>query len=720
MPTPDEIELLKRHVESLIPEATLEAAADDSEAPMRMGELQPIERSEAQKAQAALQKLARGAEIDDGDAFLIEAIILPDKRPVIDIIDGRFSIGHPLWVKYTVDETIRSNIERAIRAVGRIELPDDDQRPYAGTGFLVGGNVMMTNRHVAALFADGLGRRGLSFIPGQTATLDFKREIVPTPPATIKVERVLMVHPYWDMALLELAELPPGAAALTLSQADPDGLVNRDIAVIGYPGFDGRNPADVQHKVFRGTYYVKRLQPGLLKARAPKKSYRNVVSALTHDASTLGGNSGSCVLDVNSGEVVALHFAGRYKDRNFAVPTFELSRDEEVIAEALEFGEDAGSNVEDPNPWADDWAKADGQAESAPAAGSPATATTVTRGGHRLSVTIPITVTVEIGDAAATGTTAAVPAAPDTAAGDVERMVEPVRDPDYASRPGYDAEFLGITVPLPEANAPETLSTLDSGATLLDYLHFSLAMNKSRRLAQFTAANVDTHPARLKPEPGRDYSRRALNGFTSRNDRERWFTDPRIPAAHQLPDRFFTKDRTAFDKGHIVRRNAVVWGDSYREVQHANGDTFHVTNCSPQVKGFNRGNQGGLWGKLEDVIFKQARTERLCVFAGPVLDAGDPVFSGVDDDGPVNVQIPRAYWKVIVAADGGQLTCFGFRLEQDLSDVDFELQFTGHWARRLTGLRDIQKDANITFPDAVLDGDQFSDALAETIASAIR
>lgn len=53
------------------------------------------------------------------------------------------------------------------------------------------------------------------------------------------------------------------------------------------------------------------------------------------------------------------------------------------------------------------------------------------------------------------------------------------------------------------------------------------------------------------PEPGRDYTRKGLTGLRT-NDQEEWFTDPRNPAARQLPDRFFTKDRAAFDKGHIV------------------------------------------------------------------------------------------------------------------------------------------------------------------------
>ena len=42
---------------------------------------------------------------------------------------------------------------------------------------------------------------------------------------------------------------------------------------------------------------------------------------MTHDSSTLGGNSGSALIDVATGRVVGLHFAGRYLEANYAVPT---------------------------------------------------------------------------------------------------------------------------------------------------------------------------------------------------------------------------------------------------------------------------------------------------------------------------------------------------------------------------------------------------------------
>ena len=69
------------------------------------------------------------------------------------------------------------------------------------------------------------------------------------------------------------------------------------------------------------------------------------------------------------------------------------------------------------------------------------------------------------------------------------------------------------------------------------------------------------------------------------------------------------------------------------EAKRANGDTFHTTNCSPQVLGFNRSNKDGLWGELENYVLKQAKAERLSVFAGPVLSDDDEWFEGRDRRG---------------------------------------------------------------------------------------
>jgi endonuclease G, mitochondrial len=227
---------------------------------------------------------------------------------------------------------------------------------------------------------------------------------------------------------------------------------------------------------------------------------------------------------------------------------------------------------------------------------------------------------------------------------------------------------------------------LDAGERMIPYVipyeHFSTVMHKARRLALFTAANVDASESKQRPESGFDYTRDGLGGLR-RNDRERWFVDPRVPLQDQLPDRFFTRDDGAFDRGHVVRRNDVTWGESYQQVRRANGDTFHLTNCSPQVAGFNQSSKDGLWGLLEDLIFTQAASERYSVLAGPILDPSDRAFIGQDMQGEALVQIPAKYWKIVVARKENELQSFAFLLEQDLSTVPLEFQVDAMWRQRM-------------------------------------
>src|SRR5262249_47540132 len=155
----------------------------------------------------------------------------------------------------------------------------------------------------------------------------------------------------------------------------------------------------------------------------------------------------------------------------------------------------------------------------------------------------------------------------------------------------------------------------------LKYHKFSVVVHKRRRLALFTAANVDwRRPSRLVN--GRVPTRKELTGLPDRTA-EQWGTDPRIPGGHQLPDGFFTKDEGAWDKGHLVRRDDVCWGSSFEDIQMGNGDTYHTTNCSPQVAGFNRPANDDNWGDLEKIVQKETKSEKVILFSGPVLADDD-------------------------------------------------------------------------------------------------
>ncbi|MBI1199109.1 MAG: hypothetical protein GC203_14715 [Phenylobacterium sp.] len=655
-------------------------------------------RYDDEDANAALAKIGTAEEMTPAQQFAAEAIIIPDHRPAIAIANGDYEVTQADWLELNRGQA-KARIKAAIPAVGRVELPKHPSLPYGGTGFVVGGGLMMTNRHVAEIFTQGLGMGPLAFRSGQTAAVDLKREVTSTAPHLLEVRDVLMIHPFWDMALLRVAGLPSSIAPLSLALATPEDMAGQpDVAVIGYPAFDPRNDPEVQRRVFGGLYNVKRLQPGKLRGRETIESFGHDVSAVTHDASTLGGASGSAVVHVASGEIAALHFAGVYLKANYGVPGMELARDARVVDAGVKF---AGEPKPDSaaKAW---WTGFD--AERSPAAAGPAPAL-VTGGDGSVTFTAPLEITIRLG--------APVQAAAVTPA--VEAMVEPFHDPDLADRQGYAQAFLGAELPLPELKDESLAAPVDGGGHILTYSHHSIVMHRRRRLALFAASNIDTSQDLRRPEPGRDYTRKGLTGL-GKNDQEKWFLDERISEAHQLPDRFFTKDKGAFDKGHIVRREDVAWGSTYDAVRVANGDTYYVTNCSPQVAGFNRSANGvENWGDLENYVLKQAGSERLSLFSGPVLADDDPFFLGVDDQGHVRIQIPRAFWKVVVAAKDGQLQSFGFLLEQDLSGVPLEFVVDAVWRAHLKPIAELEAKLQVRFPDAVRAGDQAGQPAGEAV-----
>ncbi|MES0133605.1 DNA/RNA non-specific endonuclease [Mesorhizobium sp. M0016] len=693
-------------LESTRPEATVlggpEAASAEATSIAERGSLSD---RDAALVKSAIEKLDRNEELNREEGFVTEAIIIPDKRPAIDIVNGDFVVDHPLWVKFSTDAALHGSIKKAILSVGRIELPHHPSLPYGGTGFVVGENLLMTNRHVAEIFTSGLGDRKLTFKSGLSAGIDFVRERDSVASTVLAVRKVVMIHPYWDMALLLVDGLGSDHVPLELSVRAPDELVNTEIAVIGYPAFDPRNDPGVQNQVFHGLYNVKRLQPGLIMPRGSIDSFGKTVSALCHDSSTLGGNSGSGVYDPKDGKIVALHFAGVYLDRNYCVPTGELARDGRVVDAGVNFAPAARGGTP---PWQKWWDRADPDNEKPspkPDDGAVPSVAGVLQHGQSASWTIPIEISIRVG-----GVPVVVAGPVSQVTPDTEAAVSPTHDADYSTRKGYDAMFLGVALPPPDPAQPDAVVSI-AGKPLIPYHHFSLALHRKRRIALFTASNLDASSAAKRPEPGKDYDRKTLGGLGEK-DMEKWFPDPRVDPAFQLPDRFYTKDKGAFDRGHIVRREDVAWGRSFQEVQFANGDTFHVTNCSPQVAVYNQSAQGvNNWGDLENYVMKQAGASRLSIFAGPVLADDDPVFLGVDDAGPVRAQIPREFWKVIVASENGKLQSFGFVLRQDLSNVPLEFVVDPVWQRYMISISEIaSRNPLVKFDKSVAEADQFAKA----------
>ena len=115
-------------------------------------ELLPSGPSPVEMAQTGLEQIQLNRAPSAPQAYALEAIINEDLRPAVYVRDGTFTMTHPLWTRLSTDPAIKQRIEQAIPSIGRLELPGSDY-PYGGTGFVVGDGLIMTNRHVAELFA---------------------------------------------------------------------------------------------------------------------------------------------------------------------------------------------------------------------------------------------------------------------------------------------------------------------------------------------------------------------------------------------------------------------------------------------------------------------------------------------------------------------------------------------------------------------------------------
>ena len=178
------------------------------------------------------------------ETFQLEAIVETQWRPVSFIRGGRFEDLPRPWQHFNSDP-IRGNLHKATAAVGRIELisASGSTSVHVGTGFLVSDHLVMTNRHVAEIFCAKTASLDGNFLVdiGIPPAIDFGRELGFDPgdlQGTLRIERVLMVHPYWDIALLELNSAIKKVEPLVLSAREnvAPADARTEVAVIGYPG----------------------------------------------------------------------------------------------------------------------------------------------------------------------------------------------------------------------------------------------------------------------------------------------------------------------------------------------------------------------------------------------------------------------------------------------------------------------------------------------------
>ena len=498
---------------------------------------------------------------------------------------GRHPGGEPLEAAGEVLEKIIGSVDfvgvsylergvTAAHAVGRVDIGDASGRTVGyGTGSLVAPHVLLTNHHVLPDAATAA-----------TSAIEFDFEDGPDgQPKTshrfaFAPEALFVADEALDFAVVAVE---PSASAVDgygfnpLIEAEGKVIVGECVTIVQHPSGQRKLVALRENKV------VDRVE-----------------QMLHYETDTEPGSSGSPVFN-DQWELVALHHASVPSPTEAGGVINEGIRVSQIIGQLRKV---AGPQ---PNPLL--------AAVIEPAAERPMPVAVPSHDGH----------------------------------GQEAAALEKIEiEPDYSNRKGYDPEFLGSgkrSVPLPQLSAALAADAVapaaSDGATpdpVLPYHHFSLAMSRARKLAIFTAVNIDgSTEQRVKRDP------------------DRWSFDPRIPTDCQMGEAIYVDNE--LDRGHLVRRLDPAWGAIAKA---ANDDTFHFTNCSPQHADFNR--NATLWAGLEDYILDHADNEqfKVCVFSGPLLADDDPDYR--------EVKLPRQFWKVVAMAKSpGLLSATAYLLSQE-------------------------------------------------------
>lgn len=621
-----------------------------------------------QKIEAAKKGEGRLLEVDDPQRVALRAQRILAQPATIEALDA--AQGETLESLGTVDSEFLERIiggsnllgiaflevgSTVSQTVGRIHISSQFQELGFGTGFLVSPRLLLTNNHVlpsaeTARFSvvELLFQNGADGRPLTSHTFELRPDVFFVTNSTL------------DFTLVAVAEQsrPNGSAASVplarfgfnrLSRDQGKILIGECINVIQHPDGKPKQIALQQNEL------IDRLD-----------------HFLHYKTDTAPGSSGSPLYN-NQWEVVGLHHSGVPERKNGQIMSIngtpwtpdmgetrvrwianEGARISSILEQASTLqGLTAGQRglleemlnpptmvpvpVAPPVPVPQPVVQPPEVATSPPSVSPPPVETARTAppsidlsaaapagADGAVTLTIPLQITVRLGTAQA-GAQIGI-AAPLLPAGLVQEAVS--IDPDYGTRKGYDAGFLGMPVALPVLTAAQRANAAlnqraaaGEDAALLHYHHYSVVMNRQRRLAYYTVVNID--------------------GSIHRNlgrDTDRWILDPRIGKDEQIGGALYAGND--FDQGHLVRRLDPAWGQDEQTARVANDDTFHYTNCSPQHKNFNR--NASLWAGLENFVLDNARAQRLrvTVFNGPVLAAADPVFQGV--------QIPLAFWKIMI------------------------------------------------------------------------
>ena len=327
---------------------------------------------------------------------------------------------------------------------------------------------------------------------------------------------------------------------------------------------------------------------------------------------------------------------------------------------------------------------------SSPAALSQSIFKGVNSMGQSVTLTVPLQITFSIGDTPLPASVTAIPGVVTTPLkeADSDGGQEVTIDPDWSKRKGYDPNFLGIKVALPKLTAAQLANTVEvppqfrvpGDKNLLPYFHYSVKMNTRRRSAWFSAGMIDgTHFIDFK------------------RGKDKWFLDTRIDSKFQMGEELYVGANT--DRGHLTRFKDLSWGVNMAEAVNGTNDSFHFTNCTLQLSGFNEGKDR--WQGLELYLLEnhaKADQRRMVVITGPVFKSSDPKYKNPSMD--YTAQIPLAFWKLcVLKRKDGSMAATAFTLgQEDITSLPgFEEKFNVATAQ--VTVADLESTTGLDFGD---------------------
>lgn len=222
-------------------------------------------------------------------------------------------------------------------------------------------------------------------------------------------------------------------------------------------------------------------------------------------------------------------------------------------------------------------------------------------------------------------------------------------------------EYVPLALYYPESTSGE----------IVVHKEFALSYNENHEQAEWTAHEL------TRENLQKDWADRVDN----------FLPDKAVSTGSATPDDY---RGSGYDRGHLVPAADMAWDAA------AMGETFLLSNISPQAGNFNK----GIWRELEELTRNWAKKYgHLYVITGPVLSLEPKATIGANE-----VSVPVAYYKVLLDYKSSNPKSIAFVIPNEVSyDPVFDYCTSIDEVEKLTGLDffpDLLDEANETLLEA--------------------